>query len=92
MTFKCSSCGKDAFAYLIEADGARIYLCLDHFPDADDFQANEGQKTGEPSKAPKPDHLSLGSLLRHLLDRVPQFLRHNVGKRELRHRAGTGTV
>jgi hypothetical protein len=32
---KCSSCGKDAFAYLIEADGSRIYLCLDHFPNHD---------------------------------------------------------
>jgi len=29
---KCHTCGKDAFAYLIEADGSRIYFCLDHFP------------------------------------------------------------
>ena len=30
---KCSSCGKAAFAYRIEADGSKTYLCLEHFPD-----------------------------------------------------------
>jgi hypothetical protein len=29
---KCSSCGKDAFAYRLEADGARTYLCAGHIP------------------------------------------------------------
>jgi hypothetical protein len=49
---KCSSCGKDAFAYLIEADGSRIYLCLDHFPNHDAPHYGDQQKT--PS-APKPE-------------------------------------
>jgi hypothetical protein len=32
---KCSSCGKDAFAYRIEADGSKTYLCLQHFPEGE---------------------------------------------------------
>jgi hypothetical protein len=41
---KCNSCGKDAFAYLIEADGARIYFCLEHFPTYDAPHSAEEQK------------------------------------------------
>ena len=32
---KCNACGKAAFAYMVESDGARLYLCLDHFPASD---------------------------------------------------------
>jgi hypothetical protein len=41
---KCNSCGKDAFAYLIEADGARIYFCLEHFPTYDAPHSAEEKK------------------------------------------------
>jgi hypothetical protein len=29
---KCSACGRDAFAYRLEEDGTKTYLCLDHLP------------------------------------------------------------
>jgi hypothetical protein len=51
---KCSSCGKDAFAYLIEADGSRIYLCLDHFPNHDAPHYGDQQKTPGRRKPEEP--------------------------------------
>ena len=51
---KCSSCGNDAFAYLIEADGSRIYLCLEHFPGRDAPRFGEQQKTPNDSGEPQP--------------------------------------
>ena len=51
---KCSSCGKDAFAYLIEADGLRIYLCLDHFPDRDAPHYDDQQKAPSLGKPEEP--------------------------------------
>jgi len=32
---KCIACGEEAFAYRIEADSSKTYLCLDHFPDGE---------------------------------------------------------
>jgi hypothetical protein len=29
---KCSACGKNAFAYRLEEDGTKTYLCLNHLP------------------------------------------------------------
>lgn len=29
---KCSACGNNAFAYRLEADGTKTYLCLNHLP------------------------------------------------------------
>jgi hypothetical protein len=31
----CSICGRTAFAYRIEADGARTYFCMTHLPDGE---------------------------------------------------------
>jgi len=50
---KCSSCGKPAFAYQIEADGKKTYLCLEHLPD------DSTPYVGNPQKSPDrnpPDH------------------------------------
>jgi len=51
---KCHSCGKDAFAYLIEADGSRLYFCLEHFPTHDaprpgDEKPPQGKTAGSQS-------------------------------------------
>jgi hypothetical protein len=52
---KCDLCGKDAFAYRIEADRTRTYLCLDHFPEGEASHPGEPQKKppGEP-RDPQP--------------------------------------
>lgn len=52
---KCSSCGKDAFAYLIEEDGSRTYLCLEHFPTGNAPYYGDREK---PPPHDKPDDLS----------------------------------
>jgi len=44
---KCHSCGKDAFAYLIEADGSRLYFCLEHFPLHDAPHPGDEQKASK---------------------------------------------
>ena len=51
---KCHSCGKDAFAYLIEAYGSRLYFCLEHFPTHDaprpgDEKPPQGKTAGSQS-------------------------------------------
>jgi hypothetical protein len=51
---KCSCCEKDALAYLIEADGARIYLCLDHFPNHDAPHYGDQQKMPSRRKPEDP--------------------------------------
>jgi hypothetical protein len=33
---KCSFCGKKAFAFRLEADGSRIYLCITHLPEREE--------------------------------------------------------
>lgn len=45
---KCFHCGKPAFAYRIEPDDTRTYLCFDHFPEG------EAPLHPEPQKKP-PD-------------------------------------
>jgi hypothetical protein len=32
---KCTSCGQPAYAYRLEPDGSRVYLCLKHLPEWD---------------------------------------------------------
>lgn len=44
---KCHFCGKPAMAYLIRADGVRLYMCLDHFP--------HGEAMPGKSERPKSD-------------------------------------
>jgi hypothetical protein len=51
---KCHCCGRDAFAYLIEADGSRTYFCLDHFPAHDAPRHDEQQKPADLGKADDP--------------------------------------
>jgi hypothetical protein len=50
---KCNSCGKDAFAYRIEADGSRTYLCERHLPDKEESHP-QGQVQGKEQKPPPP--------------------------------------
>ena len=52
----CSSCGKPAFAYRLEADGTKIYLCLKHLPSGDapndDDPYNLQGKKNPPDESP----------------------------------------
>ena len=52
----CSSCGKPAFAYRIEADGTKTYLCLKHLPSGDapndDDPYNLQGKKNPPDESP----------------------------------------
>jgi hypothetical protein len=75
---KCSSCGKDAFAYLIEPDGSRVYLCVDHFPDADAQRADDTRNPVNKKSKNAPGQFSMDSLIRQLRRRIPQLPRHIV--------------
>jgi hypothetical protein len=52
----CSSCGKPAFAYRLEADGTKTYVCLKHLPGGDapnnDDQYNLQGKKNPPDESP----------------------------------------
>jgi len=48
---KCVFCGKKAFAYRMEADGSRTYLCMKHIPDEETTRLDE--KDGPPVPWPQ---------------------------------------
>jgi hypothetical protein len=49
---RCHVCGKPAFAYRIEAGGAKTYFCLAHLPDGE--APHYGDKSPSPPSPPPP--------------------------------------
>jgi hypothetical protein len=46
---KCSFCGKAAFAYRIEVDESKTYLCLKHLPDGEAPEPRQATPDPAPS-------------------------------------------